>query len=124
MGGGVATPVDAALMMQLGMDGVFVGSGIFKSSNPEKRARAIVEAVANYNDPKVLAKVSEDRGHGWHQLRGHEGALRQARGRCHGSLGARGQEAPRHVVSIWTCHLATRSFRARVEQDLGACRRM
>jgi|TARA_B100000524_G_scaffold51963_1_gene24422 pyridoxal 5'-phosphate synthase pdxS subunit len=60
--GGVATPVDAALMMQLGMDGVFVGSGIFKSSNPEKRARAIVEAVANYNDPKVLAKVSEDLG--------------------------------------------------------------
>merc|ERR1712070_337265 len=60
--GGVATPVDAALMMQLGMDGVFVGSGIFKSANPEKRARAIVEAVTNYNDPKVLAKVSEDLG--------------------------------------------------------------
>jgi len=60
--GGVATPADAALMMQLGMDGVFVGSGIFKSSNPAKRAKAIVEAVANYNDPKVLAKVSEDLG--------------------------------------------------------------
>jgi len=60
--GGVATPADAALMMQLGMDGVFVGSGIFKSAHPEKRARAIVEAVANYNDPKVLAKVSEDLG--------------------------------------------------------------
>jgi len=60
--GGVATPADAALMMQLGMDGVFVGSGIFKSADPAKRARAIVEAVANYNDPKVLAKVSEDLG--------------------------------------------------------------
>ena len=60
--GGVATPADAALMMQLGMDGVFVGSGIFKSSDPAKRARAIVEAVTNYNDPKVLAKVSEDLG--------------------------------------------------------------
>lgn len=60
--GGVATPADAAMMMQLGMDGVFVGSGIFKSSNPERRARAIVEAVANYNDPKVIAKVSEDLG--------------------------------------------------------------
>eukprot|EP00315_Gephyrocapsa_oceanica_P057996 CAMPEP_0185498536 /NCGR_PEP_ID=MMETSP1366-20130426/19740_1 /TAXON_ID=38817 /ORGANISM="Gephyrocapsa oceanica, Strain RCC1303" /LENGTH=312 /DNA_ID=CAMNT_0028107701 /DNA_START=62 /DNA_END=1000 /DNA_ORIENTATION=+ len=60
--GGVATPADAALMMQLGMDGVFVGSGIFKSDNPAKRARAIVEAVANYNDPKVLARVSEDLG--------------------------------------------------------------
>lgn len=60
--GGVATPADACLMMQLGMDGVFVGSGIFKSSNPERRARAIVEAVANYNDPAVIAKVSEDLG--------------------------------------------------------------
>jgi pyridoxal 5'-phosphate synthase pdxS subunit len=60
--GGIATPADAALMMQLGMDGVFVGSGIFKSDNPEKRARAIVEAVANFNDPKVLARVSEDLG--------------------------------------------------------------
>merc|ERR1711920_1006298 len=57
--GGVATPADAALMMQLGMDGVFVGSGIFKSQNPEARAAAIVKAVANYNDPKVLARVSE-----------------------------------------------------------------
>lgn len=60
--GGVATPADAALMMQLGMDGVFVGSGIFKSADPAKRAKAIVEAVANYNDPKVLAKVSMDIG--------------------------------------------------------------
>jgi pyridoxal 5'-phosphate synthase pdxS subunit len=60
--GGVATPADAALMMQLGMDGVFVGSGIFKSADPEKRARAIVKAVANYNDPKILAEVSEDLG--------------------------------------------------------------
>ncbi|KAI9335939.1 SOR/SNZ family-domain-containing protein [Obelidium mucronatum] len=60
--GGVATPADAALMMQLGMDGVFVGSGIFKSGDPAKRARAIVQAVTNYNNPKVLAEVSEDLG--------------------------------------------------------------
>ncbi|NLK20239.1 MAG: pyridoxal 5'-phosphate synthase lyase subunit PdxS [Synergistaceae bacterium] len=60
--GGVATPADAALMMQLGADGVFVGSGIFKSGNPEKRARAIVEAVKNYNDAAKLAELSENLG--------------------------------------------------------------
>lgn len=60
--GGVATPADAALMMQLGMDGVFVGSGIFKSENPKKRAEAIVKAVTNYNNPKILAEVSKDLG--------------------------------------------------------------
>ena len=60
--GGVATPADAALMMQLGAEGVFVGSGIFKSGNPKKRARAIVRAVTNYNDPHILAEVSEDLG--------------------------------------------------------------
>ncbi len=60
--GGVATPADAALMMQLGAEGVFVGSGIFKSGNPEKRAAAIVKAVTNYNDPKILAEISEDLG--------------------------------------------------------------
>ena len=60
--GGVATPADAALMMQLGAEGVFVGSGIFKSGNPEKRARAIVNAVTNYNDAKLLAEVSTDLG--------------------------------------------------------------
>eukprot|EP00842_Homolaphlyctis_polyrhiza_P006754 jgi/Hompol1/707/HPOL_004365-RA len=60
--GGVATPADAALMMQLGMDGVFVGSGIFKSGDPAKRARAIVQAVTHYNDPAVLAAVSENLG--------------------------------------------------------------
>ena len=60
--GGVATPSDAALMMQLGMDGVFVGSGIFKSSNPAARAKAIVDAVAHYNDAKKLAKASEGLG--------------------------------------------------------------
>lgn len=58
--GGIATPADAALMMQLGCDGVFVGSGIFKSDNPEKRARAIVLATTYYNDPQKLAEVSED----------------------------------------------------------------
>jgi pyridoxal 5'-phosphate synthase pdxS subunit len=60
--GGVATPADAALMMQLGVDGVFVGSGIFKSGDPEKRANAIVQAVTHYLDAKVLAEVSEDLG--------------------------------------------------------------
>ncbi|MDC7242898.1 MAG: pyridoxal 5'-phosphate synthase lyase subunit PdxS [Sphaerochaetaceae bacterium] len=60
--GGVATPADAALMMQLGAEGVFVGSGIFKSGNPAKRADAIVKAVTNYNDPKVLAQISENLG--------------------------------------------------------------
>jgi pyridoxal 5'-phosphate synthase pdxS subunit len=60
--GGVATPADAAMMMQLGCDGVFVGSGIFKSGDPAKRANAIVKAVTNYNDPKVLAEISEDLG--------------------------------------------------------------
>lgn len=60
--GGVATPADAALMMQLGAEGVFVGSGIFKSGDPKKRAAAIVKAVTNYNDPKLLAELSEDLG--------------------------------------------------------------
>jgi len=60
--GGVATPADAALMMQLGCDGVFVGSGIFTSGDPKKRAEAIVKATANYNDPKIIAEVSEDLG--------------------------------------------------------------
>jgi pyridoxal 5'-phosphate synthase pdxS subunit len=60
--GGLATPADAALMMQLGMDGVFVGSGIFKSSIPEKRAKAIVEATTHFNDPDILARVSENLG--------------------------------------------------------------
>ena len=60
--GGIATPADAALMMQLGAEGVFVGSGIFKSGNPEKRARAIVQATTNFNDPKLLAELSEDLG--------------------------------------------------------------
>lgn len=60
--GGVATPADAALMMQLGMDGVFVGSGIFKSGDPRKRAKAIVRAVTHYNNPEVLVEVSEDLG--------------------------------------------------------------
>ena len=60
--GGIATPADAALMMQLGVDGVFVGSGIFKSGVPAKRAKAIVEATTYYNDPEKLAKISEDLG--------------------------------------------------------------
>ena len=60
--GGIATPADAALMMQLGAEGVFVGSGIFKSGNPAKRARAIVQAVTNYQNPEILAKLSENLG--------------------------------------------------------------
>ena len=60
--GGIATPADASLMMQLGAEGVFVGSGIFKSGNPVKRASAIVKAVTNYNDPNILAELSEDLG--------------------------------------------------------------
>jgi pyridoxal 5'-phosphate synthase pdxS subunit len=60
--GGIATPADAALMMQLGMDGVFVGSGIFKSGDPAKRAAAIVKSVTHFNDPKILAEVSRDLG--------------------------------------------------------------
>ena len=60
--GGIATPVDAALMMQLGSEGVFVGSGIFRSADPVKRAKAIVTAVTYYEDPKILAEVSADLG--------------------------------------------------------------
>ena len=60
--GGIATPADAGLMMQLGSDGVFVGSGIFKADNPEERAKAIVEAVTNFDDPRVLAEVSKGLG--------------------------------------------------------------
>lgn len=60
--GGIATPADAAMMMQLGCDGVFVGSGIFKSGDPKKRAAAIVKAVTHYDDPKLLAELSEDLG--------------------------------------------------------------
>jgi pyridoxal 5'-phosphate synthase pdxS subunit len=60
--GGIATPADAALMMQLGMDGVFVGSGIFKSGDPAKRAAAIVKSVTHFNDPKILAEISRNLG--------------------------------------------------------------
>lgn len=70
--GGVATPADAALMMQIGAEGVFVGSGIFKSGNPEKRAAAIVQAVTNYNDAKKLAELSEDLGEAMVGINEHE----------------------------------------------------
>lgn len=70
--GGVATPADAALMMQLGAEGVFVGSGIFKSGNPEKRAAAIVQAVTNNNDAKKLAELSEDLGEAMVGINEHE----------------------------------------------------
>ena len=60
--GGIATPADASLMMQLGAEGVFVGSGIFKSGNPTKRASAIVKAVTNFDNPEILAELSEDLG--------------------------------------------------------------
>ncbi len=81
--GGIATPADAAMMMQLGVDGVFVGSGIFKSDDPAPRARAIVEATTHFNDPDVLAKVSRGLGEPMHGLDikelGEEGLL-QVRG--------------------------------------------
>lgn len=70
--GGVATPADAALMMQLGAEGVFVGSGIFKSGDPVKRAAAIVQAVTNYNDPKGLAELSENLGEAMVGINEHE----------------------------------------------------
>ena len=70
--GGVATPADAALMMQLGAEGVFVGSGIFKSGDPVKRAAAIVQAVTNYNDPKRLAELSENLGEAMVGINEHE----------------------------------------------------
>ena len=70
--GGVATPADAALMMQLGAEGVFVGSGIFKSGNPAKRAAAIVQAVTNYKDAKLLAELSEDLGEAMVGINEHE----------------------------------------------------
>ncbi|MGQ9492738.1 MAG: pyridoxal 5'-phosphate synthase lyase subunit PdxS [Anaerolineae bacterium] len=66
--GGIATPADAAMMMQLGMDGVFVGSGIFKSENPARRARAIVQAVTYYHEPKIIAEVSKGLGEPMHGL--------------------------------------------------------
>ena len=66
--GGIATPADAAIMMQLGSDGVFVGSGIFKSENPRERAKAIVEAVTHYNEPDIIAKVSKHLGEAMHGL--------------------------------------------------------
>ena len=70
--GGVATPADAALMMQLGAEGVFVGSGIFKSGDPAKRAQAIVKAVTNFNDAKMLAELSEDLGEAMVGINGPE----------------------------------------------------
>ena len=76
--GGVATPADAALMMQLGAEGVFVGSGIFKSGNPAKRAAAIVQAVANYTDAKLIAELSEDLGEAMVGINENEIALLMA----------------------------------------------
>lgn len=76
--GGVATPADAALMMQLGAEGVFVGSGIFKSGNPKKRAAAIVKAVTNFNDAKILAELSEDLGEAMVGINEQEIELRMA----------------------------------------------
>jgi pyridoxal 5'-phosphate synthase pdxS subunit len=77
--GGVATPADAALMMQLGAEGVFVGSGIFKSGNPAKRAAAIVQAVTNYTDAKLLAELSEDLGEAMVGINEHEIELLMAK---------------------------------------------
>ncbi|HFC09304.1 MAG TPA: pyridoxal 5'-phosphate synthase lyase subunit PdxS [Chloroflexi bacterium] len=79
--GGIATPADAALMMQLGMDGIFVGSGIFKSEDPPKRAAAIVKAVTHYNDPAILAEVSKGLGE---PMRGQQAADLPAEARLAG----------------------------------------
>ena len=76
--GGVATPADAALMMQLGAEGVFVGSGIFKSGNPAKRAAAIVKAVTNYQDAKLIAELSTDLGEAMVGINENEIALLMA----------------------------------------------
>ena len=76
--GGVATPADAALMMQLGAEGVFVGSGIFKSGNPAKRAAAIVQSVTNYTDAKLVARLSEDLGEAMVGINENEIALLMA----------------------------------------------
>ena len=76
--GGIATPADAALMMQLGSEGVFVGSGIFKSGNPEKRAKAIVLATTYYNDPVKLAELSEDLGEAMSGINSEEVASKYA----------------------------------------------
>ena len=76
--GGIATPADAALMMQLGAEGVFVGSGIFKSGNPERRASAIVCAVENYDNPDKLASLSEDLGEAMVGINEHEIAVLMA----------------------------------------------
>ena len=76
--GGVATPADAALMMQLGAEGVFVGSGIFKSGNPAKRAAAIVQSVTNYTDARLIARLSEDLGEAMVGINENEIALLMA----------------------------------------------
>ena len=76
--GGIAPPADAALMMMLGAEGIFVGSGIFKSGNPQKRASAIVKAVTNYEDAKLLAEISEDLGEAMVGINENEIALLMA----------------------------------------------
>ena len=98
--GGVATPADAALMMQLGAEGVFVGSGIFKSGDPAKRAAAIVKAVTNYQDPKCLAELSEDLGEAMVGINENEIQLLMAeRGKCESRfLHYRG-----HLLNIGRC---------------------
>ncbi|HBE76478.1 MAG TPA: pyridoxal 5'-phosphate synthase lyase subunit PdxS, partial [Firmicutes bacterium] len=73
--GGIASPADAALMMQLGCDGIFVGSGIFKSDNPAKRAKAIVEATAHYQDAKLIAEVSKGIGNAMRGI--HVGSMKE-----------------------------------------------
>lgn len=86
--GGVATPADAALMMQLGMDGVFVGSGIFKSGDPVKRAKAMVQAVTHFNDPKILLEISRDLGEamvGIQDLKASKVNFRDREGGLHGA---------------------------------------
>merc|ERR1740133_861773 len=100
--GGVATPADAALMMQLGMDGVFVGSGIFKAENPEKRARMIVKAVAHYSDPKVLLETSTDLGKAMVGISDVKGDHVNFRDREGGHKEATGEVPPKKELSGYT----------------------
>merc|ERR1711963_23881 len=105
--GGVATPADAALCMQLGVDGVFVGSGIFKSTQPEKRARAIVQAVTHYKDPKVLAEVSEDIGEAMVGINLDDLAVRWA-DREGGNMEAGAKRGGHHMESYGDAHAQKR----------------
>jgi len=111
--GGVATPADAALVMQLGVDGVFVGSGIFKSSEPEKRARAIVKAVTHYKDPKMLAEISENIGEAMTGINMDDLAVRWADregGDADGASAAKKRKIADPAEGGWSSHVKGTAF--------------